>query len=169
MRHSRALLTALFSLSLASPALAERYEIDPNHSDVSFKVRHMVVSKVQGRFDKFTGAFEYDEKTPEKWSAEARIDAASVNTANADRDNHLRQADFLDTANHPAMEFKSAGVTDVTGGGAKLQGNLSIRGVERPVALDLVFGGTVTDPRGAKRAGFGAAPTLNPPAFGVRF
>lgn len=148
---------------------AKKYVIDPVHSAVGFKVKHLVISKVQGSFDKFSGEFFYDEKNPAKWTAQATIDANSINTANADRDKHLRSPDFLEAEKYPNITFQSSQVADLKDNKAKLHGNLTIRGVTKPVILDLEIGGTVKDPWGNERAGFEASTKINRKDFGVAF
>lgn len=146
---------------------AGRYSIDPVHSDVTFKIRHLVVSKVQGQFDKFYGEFIYDEKDVTTWKASATIETASINTRNGDRDKHLRSADFFDVDKYPFMTFKGARITDAHEGKAKLNGLLTIRGIEKPVVLELEIGGTVQDPWGNTRSGFEATTTINRKDFGI--
>ena len=152
---------------LAAPLHSAHYTIDPAHSEISFKVKHLTISKVQGKFDKFSGDFNYDEKNPAGWNANASIDVTSINTGVAARDGHLRSADFFETEKHPAMTFKSTGVTDLANGHAKLSGLLNMHGVEKPVTLDLEVGGTMNDPMGNTRAGFEATGKVNRKDFGI--
>lgn len=159
---------AALAVSLgAAPARAARYGIDTSHSSVEFKVRHMVVSKTHGKFNKFSGDFEFEPGKPKAWRARAVIDAASIDTANEKRDGHLRSADFLDVAKHPSIEFVSRKVTDLKDGKAKLHGDLTIRGVTKPVVLDLEVHGVVTDPSGKERSGFSARGKINRTDYGV--
>lgn len=162
--------TYLAGISLCfSPFLrAERFMIDSVHSDISFKIRHMVISKVQGRFDRFGGEFDYDEKDTKMWKASATIEAASINTANEKRDGHLRNADFFDVEKYPQLSFISTKVTDYNKKDrAKLHGLLTLHGVQKPVILDIEIGGTVKDPRGGIRAGFEASTKINRKDFGI--
>lgn len=159
-------LTLLLGSSLAS---ATEYIIDTVHSDVSFKIRHMVVSKTTGRFAKFTGSFVYDDKDAQTWSANAVIDATSIDTNNTDRDAHLRGADFFEVEKYPELTFRSTKVSDVVGNKAKLHGFLKMHGVEKLVVLDLEIGGTVKDPWGNMRAGFEASTTINRQDFGINY
>lgn len=146
------------------------YKIDPAHSTVAFKVRHLV-SQVSGRFNEFEGSFSYEPDRPETWKAEATINVASIDTNVADRDNHLRSADFFDVATYPIMTFQSTGVeqSDVEGDKAKLHGLLTIHGVERPVVLDLTIHGVAQDPWGNVRAGFTATTRINRRDFGLEW
>lgn len=158
-------LAALFAV--AAPAVrAEIYEIDPVHSSVGFRIRHLV-GKVPGRFTKFAGTISYEPGKPETWRAEARIDANSINTDNEKRDGHLKTPDFFDTAKCPEIVFKSTKVVAVKNGAAKLHGQLTMHCVTKPVILDLEIGGAAMDPWGNARAGFSAAGTLNRKDFGI--
>lgn len=159
----------VFGLPGSQSAWANRYVIDPVHSAVSFKVKHLVISKVQGTFDKFAGEFFYDEKAPARWTVSASIETKSINTANSERDDHLRGSDFLEVEKYPTITFQSTKVTDIEGNKAKLHGNLTIREVQKPVVLDLEIGGTVKDPWGNLRAGFEATTKINRKDFGVAF
>lgn len=158
-------LAALFAV--AAPAVrAEIYEIDPVHSSVGFRIRHLV-GKVPGRFTKFAGTISYEPGKPETWRAEARIDANSINTDNEKRDDHLKTPDFFDTAKCPEIVFKSTKVVAVKNGAAKLHGQLTMHCVTKPVVLDLEIGGAAMDPWGNARAGFSAAGMLNRKDFGI--
>jgi polyisoprenoid-binding protein YceI len=140
-------------LTLGSSVRAADFSIDPYHSSVSFRIKH-VIGKVTGHFDKFSGTFSYEAGKPQAWSAAATIDAASVNTGIEKRDNHLRSADFFDAQKLPTLSFKSTSVTDVQGDKAKLHGDLTMHGVTKPVVLDLEIAGVVKDPMGqGNRAG----------------
>jgi polyisoprenoid-binding protein YceI len=157
----RKTLLALAALAvLTTVARATEYDIDPAHSQVGFKVKH-VTGKVPGRFTTFSGSFSYDKKNPKAWKAAATIDPASINTDNEKRDGHLKSPDFFDVAKFPAMSFKSTGVTDVKGDHAKLHGDLTMHGVTKAVVLDLEIGGVDKDPWGNETAGFTATGTIN--------
>lgn len=153
--------------ALASPLAAETYKIDPAHSGVSFRVAHLVVSKVTGRFEKFQGSVEYVKGKAKTWKAEAVIEAASINTNVADRDKHLRSADFLDAEKFPELTFKSVKVVGGKGNKAKLIGDLTIRGVTQRVTLDLEIGGTIQDPWGNQRLGATARTKISRKDFGL--
>jgi polyisoprenoid-binding protein YceI len=147
--------------------IAGTWDIDPVHSEVSFQIRHMVVSKVRGRFDTFAGAIVTAED-PAGSSVQVTIDAASINTANADRDAHVRSGDFLDTATFPQIFFNSAGVRD-DDGDYLVDGDLTIRGVTKPITLKVEVNGFTPDARGGIRAGFSASTEINRSDFGVSF
>ena len=144
---------------------AGTWDIDPVHSDVSFSVRHMMVSKVRGRFGSFTGEITTGENVTAS-SVLATIDATSIDTNNEQRDNHIRSADFFDVANHPTWTFVSSGVRE-DDGDLLLDGELTIKGVTRPVVLSLQVEGFGPDAYGGTRAGFSAATTINRNDFGV--
>lgn len=161
----------LLTLSLAlawSPLFAAHYTIDPNHSQVTFKIRHMGISKVGGKFDKFSGDFDYEEGKPKTWKAQAVIEAASIDTGVEKRDNHLKSSDFFDVEKYSTLTFKSTEVQDLGKGKAKLSGLLNMHGVEKPVTLDLEIGGVVPDMGGkGTRAGFAATVVVSRKDFGM--
>jgi polyisoprenoid-binding protein YceI len=147
--------------------VAGTWALDPAHSEVSFTVRHLAISKVRGGFDKFdvtavTGA------TPEASSVEATIDMASVNTGQGDRDNHLRTNDFFDIEHFPTMTFKSTSVA-VDGEDLTVAGDLTLRGVTKPVTLKGEFNGFTTDPYGNDKAGASLSTKINRKDFGVNW
>ena len=144
---------------------AGTWDIDPVHSDVSFSVRHMMVSKVRGRFGAFSGQIVTGEDIIGS-SVSTTIDATSIDTNNEQRDNHIRSADFFDVANHPTWTFTSTGLR-VDDGDLVLDGELTIKGVTRPVTLSLQVEGFGPDAFGGTRAGFSAATTINRNDFGV--
>ncbi len=143
-----------------------RWNVDVGHSAIHFWVRHMVISKVHGRFARWTGTLELDEQDLTRSSVDVRIDAASIDTQVADRDAHLRSPDFLDVANHPEIGFRSRRIEKAPGG-YRVVGDLSIRGVTREVALEAEFAGTGKDPWGNERAGFSAKASLDRREFGL--
>jgi len=145
--------------------VAGTWDIDPVHSDVSFTVRHMMVSKVRGRFASFSGEIvTADDFTGSTVSA--AIDAGSIDTGNEQRDAHIRSADFFDVADNPTWTFRSTGLR-VDGDDYALDGELTIKGVTRPVALALEVNGFGPDAYGGTRAGFSASTTINRSDFGV--
>jgi polyisoprenoid-binding protein YceI len=148
---------------LQSTIPAGTWAIDPSHTEVGFTARHLM-SKVRGRFEKFEGQIV----TGDAPSATASIDLNSINTHEENRDNHLRSADFFDVENHGAMTFKA---TEVTGGGNGLlvTGDLSIKGVTKPVTLDVEVLGTESDPWGGTRVGFEGTGSISRKEFGIDF
>lgn len=144
---------------------AGTWEIDPVHSSAEFSVRHMMVSKVKGRFTRLSGTITV-APDPAQSSVVASIDPASVDTHDTTRDNHLRSADFFDVEHFPTIEFRSTEVRPGTDGHV-LVGDLTIRGVTRSVTLDLEHNGTSPDPYGGQRTGFTATTALNRKDFGL--
>lgn len=142
------------------------WQLDPAHTKVEFGVRHMMFSTVKGSFPGVEGALRFDPSDLGASSVEVRIDAASIDTGNADRDRHLRSDDFLDVENHPELTFRS---TKVSGTPEKLQveGELTIRGTTRPVTLEGAFLGSGKDPWGQERSGFHAETKIQRKEFGL--
>jgi polyisoprenoid-binding protein YceI len=151
---------------LVGMASAKTFEIDPQHSSVSFKIRHLV-TKVSGRFEKFSGTIDYEKGKPQSWKATADIEAASINTNVAPRDKHLKSADFFDVEKCPKIAFKTTSVSDATGDSAKLHGDLTMHCVTKPVTLDLQIGGEAKDPWGNARLGASAAGKINRKDWGL--
>jgi polyisoprenoid-binding protein YceI len=144
--------------------LAGTWKIDPAHTGITFSAKHMMVSTVRGRFDEFEGTFTIDPDDLSRSSAEVTIQAASLSTSNPDRDAHLRSADFIDADAHPTLSFRSTSVDRVSeeDGTFRLTGDLSIRGVTRPVTLEGRFEGLLAkDLWGATRAAFAASTVIN--------
>jgi polyisoprenoid-binding protein YceI len=146
--------------------MANQWDIDVGHSAIHFRVRHMVISKVHGRFAKWSGALQLDEQDLTRSSVDVRIDAASIDTQVADRDAHLRSPDFLDVAQHPQITFRSKRI-EKAGGGYRVVGDLQLHGVVREIVLDAEFAGTGKDPWGNERAGFSANASLDRRDFGL--
>jgi polyisoprenoid-binding protein YceI len=147
--------------------LAGTWDIDPVHSEVSFSVRHMMVSKVRGRFGSFQGQITTGADHLAS-SVNATIDLASVDTNDETRDNHLRSPDFLDVENHKTMSFTSTSVQP-RGDGYVVEGELSLHGVTRPITLDLEPNGFGPDPFGGTRSGFSAKAEISRKDFGITF
>jgi polyisoprenoid-binding protein YceI len=145
--------------------LAGTWDIDSVHSDVSFSVRHLMVSKVRGRFAAFSGTIVTGDEVTGS-SVTASIDAASVDTGNDLRDGHLRSADFFDVEHFPLWTFRSTGVR-VDGDGFVVDGELTIKGVTRSITLAVDLNGVGPDSSGVTRAGFSAWTTINRNDFGV--
>ena len=147
--------------------IAGTWTVDPVHSEVSFVVRHMMVSKVRGRFDKFSGTVT-TAADPLQSAVTAIVDMSSVNTGAPDRDNHIRSADFFEVESHPTMTFRSTGVRE-DGDHFLLDGDLTIRGTTKPVTLKLEVNGFGPDAYGGTRAGFSATGEINRHDFGVSY
>jgi polyisoprenoid-binding protein YceI len=159
----------LFTLVAAGPLAAAEYQIDAAHSTIGFQVRHMAISKTNGTFDDYTGSFSFEPGKPETWSCEAVIQAASINTNNQKRDDHLRSDEFFDVAKFTTLIFKSTGVKMDDDSEGILMGDLTIHGVTKPVEMHLEILGTVTDPWGNERAGFSASVKINRKEYGLSY
>lgn len=160
---------AIAALVLASPSLAfaAEYVIDSAHSGANFSVKHMMVSNVRGAFSKVTGSASIDEKDITKSTVEAVIDATTINTNEPKRDEHLRSADFFDTAKYPTITFKSTKV-EKAGENLKVTGSLTMHGVTKPVVLDVEgFTTEAKDPWGNIKRGGTATTKINRKDFGL--
>jgi polyisoprenoid-binding protein YceI len=147
--------------------VAGTWELDPVHSSIGFVARHLMVSKVRGHFSKFQAQI-VTAANPLESSATATVDLSSVETGNEMRDNDLRSSNFFDAATHPQMTFASTGIRS-DGGDLVMDGDLTIRGVTRPVSLTFEVNGFGPDPYGGTRAGFSAHGEINRTDFGVSF
>ena len=147
--------------------IAGTWTVDPVHSEVSFVVRHMMVSKVRGRFDTFSGTLS-TAANPLESSVTATVDLSSVNTGEPNRDNHIRSADFFEVEKHPTMTFQSTGIRP-DGDDFVLDGDLTIRGTTRPVTFRLEINGFGPDAYGGTRAGFSAVTEINRMDWGVSY
>jgi polyisoprenoid-binding protein YceI len=145
------------------------WNIDTAHSAIDFSVRHMVVSKTRGRFTKFGGQLEFDPDNPEAAKVQVTIEPASVDTADSQRDGHLRSADFFDVEKFPTASFKSTRVEDLGGDKYRISGDLTIRGVTKPLSFDATFEGSGKDPWGGERAGFSGGTTIDRRQFGLEW
>jgi polyisoprenoid-binding protein YceI len=144
------------------------YAIDASHTQLGFAVRHMAVSKVRGRFGTFDGTIEIAED-PVDSKVSLTIDANSVDTRDENRDNHLRSGDFFDIENHPQWTFASTSIAAVSPTEWNVTGDLTIRGVTKPVTLDMSLEGVVKDPYGNHRVGFSGSTSINREDFDVSF
>ena len=157
-------LTHLEGLELPAPGT---WQIDPAHSSVNFSVRHLGLSKVRGQFGTFTGALTITE-TAEASSVTVDIDVASIDTREPQRDAHLRSPDFLDATTHPTIGFASRAVTGA-GSQWEVEGDLTIKGVSRPVVLEVTYEGTATDPWGGSRVAFSGVTEIDREAWGMTY
>lgn len=167
---------ALAGLALhADPAHAQaplpdglvEYEVDTSHTQVMFKVRHMGVSTVTGRFNRFAATFAYDPADPGSSWVTATIDAATIDTDNDRRDRHLRSADFFAADSYPTLTFRSTRVEAAEGERLRVFGDLSIRGVTMPVVLDVILEGATTGEGGQPITGWIAETTINRKDYGL--
>ncbi|HYC32851.1 MAG TPA: YceI family protein [Gemmatimonadales bacterium] len=156
------------SLAIPSPTATARWDIDAAHSGIHFSVRHMMIANVRGEFGRVTGSADLDPRDLSRSAVRATIDASSINTREPQRDAHLRSADFLDTANHPTIEFRSTRVERTGADRLAITGELTIRGVTREVTLAVETDGVEhRDPFGNLRRGATATTSLNRTDFGL--
>lgn len=163
--------TQLPTTNTAAPATSpSKWVIDTGHSEVGFRVRHMMVSWTRGKFDRFEGTLELDSQDITRSKIDVRIEAGSINTNLADRDAHLKSADFFDAANFPHLHFTSQKIEQVNGGGLKVLGELEIRGVRKAVVLDVdALAPAAKDPWGGVRRGTRATTRLSRKDFGLNW
>ena len=147
--------------------LSGSYQLDPVHSRLGFSVRYAVVTKVHGRFDSFDGRLQLDASDPTRSSVALTINAASIRTNNADRDGHLRSGDFFDVERHPTITFESTAVTVLAEDRYRMAGDFTIKGVTRPIELDLTYLGSCVDPYNQLRVGFEGAGSLQRSDWGL--
>ena len=161
-----AILAAAFTAGSIAQAKPVTWDIDPAHSAVTFSIRH-IFAKVPGTFDKISGSVVYDPENVGGSSTQVEIQAASINTKNDRRDNHLRSADFFETEKYPTITFRSTAVKDLGGGKHELTGDLTMHGVTKPVTLAVTFLGAGPGMGDRQVAGFEAAGTVNRKDFGI--
>lgn len=144
-----------------------KWAIDPAHSEIHFKVKHLVISTVTGKFEKFDGTVYASSDDFSDAEVEFSAEAASINTGVADRDAHLKSPDFFDAATHPKLTFKSTSIKKTGDNEYLMKGDLSIRGVTKPVELNVEYGGTTKDPWGNTKAGFEITGKINRKDYGL--
>lgn len=160
--------TATLTPTVSPDATGQTWKIDPSHTQVEFAVKHLMISTVKGRFRSLTGSVQLD---PNGTSADVdiSIDAASLTTGDEKRDVHLRSADFLQVDEHPVIRFTGHRIEGNVESKFSLYGDLTIRGVKRPVTLHVVNEGRVTDPWGNERAGYTASTKIHRKDFGLEW
>lgn len=139
------------------------WNLDPTHSEITFKIRHMMISNVKGQFRNFSAQIESEDDTFRNAKVSATIDAASIDTNNADRDAHLKNADFFNVEKNPEIRFES---TSLNG---NVTGNFTMNGITKPITLDVDFGGINKDMYGNTKAGFSFEGTVNRRDFNINF
>lgn len=145
------------------------YQIDSAHSSINFKINHLVVATVTGRFDRFSGSFRFDKNTGKLGEIIVSIDAASIDTNEPDRDKHLRGHDFFDVDQFQNISFKANKIESVLNQSAKVYGELIMLGISKPVVLDVTYKGIVVDPWKNKKLVFEASATINRQDWGMRW
>jgi polyisoprenoid-binding protein YceI len=143
------------------------WTVDGAHAEVGFAVKHLMISTVRGRFGAVTGAVDFDETHPLSSKIDVTVDVSSIDTRQEQRDNHLRSPDFFDAANFPTMHFVSTGIAGDVKGDFRVTGELTIRGVTKPVTLEVTAEGRARDPWGNERVGFSASGRISRSAFGL--
>jgi len=169
MRKAVQVLAVFVAIAAAAPAAAQQvqvWEIDAAHSEVSFRIRHLV-SQVRGSFRDFSVRVETNEADPAASKVNFTIQAASIDTGNADRDKHLRSADFFDVEKYPTINFVSSKITPKGNNRFEVTGTLTMHGVAKEITLPVEFTGIVKDPWGNTKAGFETAATINRKDFGI--
>lgn len=161
----------VLAAACAGLASAETYSVDTAHSDISFKVRHMGISNVTGKFEKFGGTFSVDPKNVKATTGNLTIDVNSINTSNPKRDGHLKGEDFFDAAKYPEIKYVSKEVRDVNekDSTCTLVGDLTIHGITKEVALKVKGGGIMNDGWGNERAAFVASGKINRFDYGLKW
>ena len=168
MKRFLASLSTIIALSIPALATATTWTIDPEHTNIGFKVRHLMVSNVKGSFDKHTGVVDINDKDITKSKVDVSIDTASINTNVKKRDDHLRSADFFDVAKYPTMTFVSKKVAKAGEDKLKVTGDLTLHGVTKEVVLDVEGpSGESKDPYGVIRRGATASTKINRKDFGL--
>ena len=152
---------------MEAKAVKTRWSLDPAHSELNFKVKHLMITNVKGEFRKFEVEVESNGNDFSDATVKATIDSQSIDTNNSDRDGHLKSADFFDAVNHKDLRFN--GTTVKKDGGYQLKGDLTMKGITKPVTLDVEFGGLVKDPYGNDKAGFSFSGKLNRKDWGLNW
>jgi polyisoprenoid-binding protein YceI len=146
-----------------------KWVLDPTHSEIVFKVKHLMITNVKGEFRKFEGSVVADGTNFEKGKVSVKIDASSIFTNNDDRDNHLKSADFFDVENNKEITFEGTSFTKLDEENFTLKGVLTIKGASKEVSLDVEFGGVNTDPWGNEKAGFSVSGKFNRKDWGLNW
>jgi polyisoprenoid-binding protein YceI len=162
-------MTTATSDTTQQEQLTGTYTIDPSHSRLGFVARHAMVTKVRGGFNDFAGTFTIDGSDPAASRAELTIEAASIDTRNADRDAHLRSNDFFAMDTYPQLRFVSTAVEQLSATDYRVTGDLTLRGVTKPVTIELEYTGAAVDPWGNTRVGFEGATQINRKDWGVNW
>lgn len=162
-------LSATLTLMICTLSYAGTYKIDESHTQVGFKIKHLLISTVSGRFNKFSGQFKFDSKSGKLEDLKTTIEASSLDTNEPDRDKHLKSPDFFDVDKFKTLEFVAKEVTYDQNKPVKIKGDLTIHGITKSVNLTIDFKGEATDPWGNQRAGFEAQTKVNRKDFGLKW
>lgn len=145
------------------------WKIDPAHSHISFSIRHMMISNVNGRFENFSGTVEFNEEEPARSSVDVQIEAASINTREPKRDGHLKSPDFLDVEKYPYLTFKSKRIEKIDDHHGRIYGDLTIKDITNEIVLDVEYAGQAKSPWGQTSAGFSATTQINRKDWGLNW
>ncbi len=165
----KSLLVSIAILTFSLAASADKYKIDASHSELGFKVKHLGISTVTGKFKTYTGGFHYDPKTGKLSDVKAEIEATSIDTNEPERDKHLRSADFFDVEKSPKITFESTKVEEAGKKPSKIVGKLTLHGVTKEVTLNVEWGGAAEDPWGNQRVAFSATGMIDRSEFGLKW
>jgi polyisoprenoid-binding protein YceI len=145
------------------------WQIDSSHSHINFTARHMMISKVRGSFENFSGTVNFDEENPAKTTVNVEVDLTSINTRDDQRDGHLKSPDFFDVEKYPTMKFVSTRVEQIDENNGRLYGQLTIKDITKEVVLDVEYAGIAKSPWGTESAGFSASGSLNRKEWGLNW
>ncbi|MCL6473526.1 MAG: YceI family protein [Firmicutes bacterium] len=169
MLQAFAVTMLLWSISAGVPVAAQTYQIDPVHSSLVFRVKHMNTAYVYGMFTSMKGTVVVDEANPARSSINIEVDADSVNTNNQQRDNHLRSPDFFNTRQFPTITFRSTEIRRVNANTVQVRGDLTMRGVTRPITANVTLTGKGKNAQGRDIIGFETTFTIRRSEFGIRY
>ena len=155
--------------TVTAPTKTGSYAVDPTHSRIGFVARHAMVTKIRGSFNKFEGSGYFDAENPANSTLQLTIQAASIDTRNADRDGHLKSNDFFDMETYPEITFASTAVEQLDDSNYRVTGDLTIKGTTKSVTVDFEYAGTAVDPFGNQRIGFEGKTTVNRKDWGVNW
>ncbi len=167
--HAFAVTMLLWSISAGVPVAAQTYQVDPVHSSLVFRVKHMNTAYVYGMFTSMKGTVVVDEANPARSSINIEVDADSVNTNNQQRDNHLRSPDFFNTRQFPTITFRSTEIRRVNANTVQVRGDLTMRGVTRPITANVTLTGKGKNAQGKDIIGFETTFTIRRSEFGIRY
>lgn len=145
------------------------WQIDSSHSHINFTARHMMISKVRGNFENFSGTVNFDEENPANTTVKVEVDLTSINTRDDQRDGHLKSPDFFDVEKYPTMKFVSTRVEQIDENNGRLYGQLTIKDITKEVVLDVEYAGIAKSPWGTESAGFSASGSLNRKEWGLNW
>lgn len=145
------------------------WQIDSSHSHINFTARHMMISKVRGSFENFSGTVNFDEENPTNTTVSVAVDLTSLNTRDEQRDGHLKSPDFFDVENYPTMKFVGTRVEQIDENNGRLYGQLTIKDITKEVVLDVEYAGIAKSPWGTESAGFSATGSLNRKEWGLNW